>query len=136
MDYVYRTKIHLHDTDAAGRLFFANQFKIFHDAYESMLSGIGFGFSEILRNQKFFLPIVHAGADYKVPLFVDDAIEVLVKVADIGRTSVTLTYEMFRSGQELVGTGKTVHVTVDKDSGLKTALPPLFLEKIIALRDG
>jgi 1,4-dihydroxy-2-naphthoyl-CoA hydrolase len=137
MDYIYRTKIRLHDTDAAGRLFFSNQFKIFHDAYESMLSDIGFGFSGILLDQKFFLPIVHAEADYKAPLFVDDPIETRVRVADIGRTSFTLAYEMFQSARgTVVGTGKTVHVTVDKDTGRKINLPTLFLEKITALRDG
>ncbi len=40
--FTYKTKISLHDTDAAGIIFFANQFKIVHDAYEDLLESFGF----------------------------------------------------------------------------------------------
>ena len=39
--YVYQAKIKLHDTDAAGLLFFSQQFEIMHDAYEALLEKIG-----------------------------------------------------------------------------------------------
>ena len=52
--FTYQTKIKLHDTDAAGVIFFANQFKIIHDAYESLLEGIEFGFANLIRNKDFF----------------------------------------------------------------------------------
>ena len=70
--YTYQTKIKLHETDAAGLLFFSNQFKLVHDAYEELLETIGLGFAELIRNKDYFLPIVHAEADFKLPLFVDD----------------------------------------------------------------
>ena len=79
--YVYQTKIKLHETDAAGLIFFSNQFKLMHDAYESLLETIGFGFSDLIRKCDFFLPIIHAEADYKKPLFVGDVLEIQVKVA-------------------------------------------------------
>ena len=59
--YIYQTKIKLHDTDAAGILFFANQFKMVHDAYEGLLEMIGFGFAELIRHKNFFLPIGRRG---------------------------------------------------------------------------
>ncbi|MFT5170187.1 MAG: 1,4-dihydroxy-2-naphthoyl-CoA hydrolase [Candidatus Omnitrophota bacterium] len=131
--YIYQTKIHLHDTDAAGRLFFANQFKIVHDAYESLLETIGFGFAEIIRESDFFLPIVHAESDYKKSLFVGDLIEVQVTVAKIGHTSFMFSYKIINSNQELVGTAKTVHVTVSDKTGEKIPLPELLREKVRSL---
>jgi 1,4-dihydroxy-2-naphthoyl-CoA hydrolase len=131
--YTYQTKIKLHETDAAGLLFFSNQLKLMHDAYESLLETLGVGFAELLRNKNYFLPIVHAEADYKQPLFVGDVIEIQVTVESVGTTSFTFAYQIFGNKENLVGTGKTVHVTIDKKTGKKTPLPPEMRSKIEAL---
>lgn len=123
MKFIYKTQIRLHDTDAAGLLFFANQFKILHDAYEHVLEKMGFGFKNLLHQRSYFLPIVHAQSDYKKPLFVGDKIVVTVKVEHIGTTSFSFAYTIHNLKKELVGAGKTVHVTIDKKSHTKIALP-------------
>ena len=128
--HVYQTKIKLHQTDAAGLLFFSHQFEIIHDAYEALLEKIGFGFAELIRHKPFFLPIVHAEADYKLPLFVGDVIEIQVRVSDVGQTSFSFDYKLLNSKQELVGTARTVHVTMDKAAKKKIPLPPEMRKKI------
>ena len=128
--YIYQTKIKLHETDAAGLLFFSNQFKIIHDAYESLLEKIGFGFAELIRHQSFFLPIVHAEADYKKPLFVGDVVEIQVTIEKVGQTSFTFAYKLLNARKELVGTARTVHVTMDKKTHTKIPLPSDMREKI------
>ena len=132
--FTYQTKIKLHDTDAAGLLFFSHQFEIIHDAYEALLEDIGFSFADLIRNQDFFLPIVHAESDYDKPLFVGDLIEVQVSVDSIGKHSFTFAYKLLKANGEIVGTAKTVHVTMDKASQKKIPLPPLMREKIEALQ--
>jgi 1,4-dihydroxy-2-naphthoyl-CoA hydrolase len=131
--YTYQTKIKLHETDAAGLLFFSNQFKIIHDAYESLLETQGVGFAELLRNKPYFLPIVHAESDYKNPLFVGDVVEIKVKVEHVGTTSFTFAYTLTDHKGILVGTAKTVHVTIDKKTQQKIPLPPEMRSKIEAL---
>ncbi len=121
--FIYKTKIKLHETDAAGLLFFSNQFKIIHDAYEMLLKKIGFGFAKLIRQKSYFLPIVHAEADYKAPLFVDDDIAVEVAVESIGATSFIFAYQIFDENKKLVGTARTVHVTMDKKNRRKIPLP-------------
>ena len=128
--YIYQTKIKLHETDAAGLLFFSNQFKIIHDAYEALLETIGFGFAELIRNKDFFLPIVHSESDYKLPLFVGDVLEVRVKTEKVGQTSFTLAYTLLNTQQQVVGTARTVHVTVDKKANQKIPLPQDMRRKI------
>ncbi len=131
--YTYKTKIKLHETDAAGLLFFSHQFKIIHDAYESLLEKIGFSFSDLIRKHKYFLPIVHAEADYKAPLFVGDEITIAVSVDCIGTTSFVFAYEL-RKKKQLVGTARTVHVTMDKKTKKKIPLPPVMRRAIQRLR--
>ena len=120
--YTYKTVVKLHDTDAAGLIFFSNQFKMVHEAYETLLESIGLGFATLIRKKDYFLPIVHAEADYKRPLFVGDRLVISVAVEHIGKTSFTFTYTLKRDS-ELVGTAKTVHVTVDKKTKKKIPLP-------------
>lgn len=133
--YVYQTKIKLHQTDAAGLLFFAHQFELMHDAYESLLEKIGFGFAKLISKSDYFLPIVHAQADYKKPLFVEDLIDIEVKVLNIGKTSFTFSYQILNENKELVGTGETVHVTMDKKTSQKIPIPADMRQKIEDLKD-
>ena len=128
--FIYQTKIKLHETDAAGLLFFSNQFKIIHDAYEGLLENLGFGFAQLIREKEFFLPIVHTESDYKLPLFVGDLIEVQVFVEKIGKTSFTLSYKLLDTSQRLVGSAQTVHVTIDKATRKKIPLPLDLRSKI------
>ena len=128
--YTYQTKIKLHETDAAGLLFFGNQLKIVHDAYESLLEIIGFGFAQLIREKDFFLPIVHCEADYKLPLFVGDLLEIQVRVEKVGKTSFTFSYELINSAHKLVGRAQTVHVTMNKKTQKKIPLPSDLRSKI------
>jgi len=128
--FIYQTKIKLHETDAAGLLFFSNQFKIIHDAYEGLLENLGFGFAQLIREKEFFLPIVHTESDYKLPLFVGDLIEVQVFVEKVGKTSFTLSYKLLDTSQRLVGSAQTVHVTIDNATRKKIPLPLDLRSKI------
>jgi len=120
--FTYTTKIRLHDTDAAGIIFFANQFKIIHDAYEDLLEEFGWSFQKMLKKTDFFLPIVHAESDYKTPVLVGDKIVVAIKVGHIGKTSFSFEYTLKRE-KTLVGTAKTVHVTINQKTRKKIPLP-------------
>ena len=121
--FTYKTRIKLHHTDAAGLLFFANQFTIIHDAYEELLEKFNCSFETMLRKRSYFLPIVHAESDYKAPLFVGDWITIRIKVGHIGTTSFSFEYEIRNAKKILVGTAQTIHVTIHKKTGKKILLP-------------
>jgi 1,4-dihydroxy-2-naphthoyl-CoA hydrolase len=131
--YVWRTTVKLHDTDSAGLLFFAHQFKIAHDCYEAMLASIGFSLSWVIRESDFLLPIVHAESDFIKPLGVDDPLELHLRVEKLGVSSYTLFHDIQNAGGETVGTVRTVHVVVDKKTGRKTAIPEKFRAALAAL---
>ncbi len=115
--------VRLHDTDAAGILFFASQFLYIHDAYEELLQLIGLPVASILRDEPFILPIVHAEAQYFSPLQVGDEITVALQVGSIGVTSFVLVFDLFTADDKLVGKAKTVHVAVNKQTQNKIVLP-------------
>lgn len=121
--FAYKTVIKLHQTDAAGLLFFSHQFEIIHDAYEALLEKAGVGFATLIRHKDYFLPIVHAEADYKAPLFVGDRLTIEVRVGKIGRSSFSFVYKLWNANKKLVGTAKTIHVTTDKRTRRAIPLP-------------
>ena len=121
--FEYTTKIRLHDTDAAGIIFFANQFKIVHDAYEELLEKLGFSFNKLFQKTTYFLPIVHAESDYKTSVLVGDKIVITIRVGHIGTTSFSFDYTLMR-GKTMVGSAKTVHVAIDQKTRQKIKLPP------------
>ena len=114
--------IQLHDTDAAGRLYFANQFRLAHEAYESFMEQLGFPIGSILKAGRWGLPIVRAEADFKAPLQVGHLISLTLKPQRVGRTSFTLLCRLTREGRT-IGHVTTVHVAVDMRRGTKCPLP-------------
>ncbi len=125
--YQFVTSVRLHDTDAAGLLFFANQFKMAHDCYESFLYDNGLSFLTILAERDYLLAIVHAEADFTKTLAVGQELTIEMKASRIGNTSFTLGYRILSDEGE-VGTVSTVHVCVDVDTGRKRALPEELVE--------
>lgn len=115
--------VRLHDTDAAGLLFFAHQFVYAHDIYEDLLRTIGLPMEELIAHADFFVPIVHAESQYLQGLTVGQELEVAISVENLGTTSYTLNYELRSIAGEIVGRAKTVHVSIDRATRKKIPLP-------------
>lgn len=123
----------MYEADVAGVLFFANQFKLVHDAYEAFLQSKGMAINDLLNNTNFHLPVVQAETDFKAPLRVGDKVVVRLFVKKLGNTSFILAHEIYKNGTELTGSGKTVHVCIDKNTGDKIPIPTQLLEILESL---
>jgi 1,4-dihydroxy-2-naphthoyl-CoA hydrolase len=124
-----QTQVRMHDTDMAGVIFFANQFRFAHDALEDFVESEGFSFEDVFHKNDFVFLVVHAEADYLAPLRVGQSLEVEVSVERIGTTSFTVFYRILdKRSQNLVGTVKTIHVTLDRNTREKIAIPQTFRE--------
>ncbi len=128
--FVYSTTVRMHHTDAAGILFFANLFTLAHDCYEEFLGDLSI--AEILQNQSFIIPIVHAEADYKIPIGVSEKIEITVSCEQVGKSSFTLSYEFINDDKELAATVKTVHTVVSKESCKPVEIPAVLKPKFLS----
>lgn len=113
----------MHDTDMAGILYFPRQFRFVHDALEDFLDSEGTNFEIIFHKEKFVFVIVHAESDYLSPLKVGDSLEVQLSVENIGTSSFTFAYKIFKTDGTLTGTAKTVHVALESHSRTKIPIP-------------
>ncbi|MFQ5500452.1 MAG: acyl-CoA thioesterase [Candidatus Zixiibacteriota bacterium] len=132
--YTYTTTVMLPATDAAGVVFFANYFALCHDAYESFMGSIGFGFRFIFEQADYLLLIVHAEADYKQPLRVGDKVTVTLDAEEIGRSSFTRAYTIACADGSTTCAARTVHAAVDKKSGRAVRLSSRLSEELASIK--
>lgn len=121
--YTFETTVRLHDTDAAGVIFFARQLTLAHSAFEHFLESVGLGLGPMLEHADYRIPIVHAEADYKAPIRVGDRLRIHITAGRIGSTSFTLDYRLTNQRGVEVGRARTVQVSVDRERWTKRELP-------------
>ncbi|MDF1544844.1 MAG: thioesterase family protein [bacterium] len=124
------SKVRLHQTDAAGVLFFGDYFRIAHDAYEEFLESIEYNIRFVIEEANTLLLIVHAESDYRRPLRVGEQIETNIVVDKIGGSSFILRYEIRDTSQTRIADLTTVHVAADRCSGKKQSIPKELVEKL------
>jgi acyl-CoA thioester hydrolase len=68
--------------------------------------------------------IVHAECDYRAPAHVHDELEIRLTLGAVGRSSVTLVYEIINVvTSRRLAEGRTVNVTVDATTGEPIPVP-------------
>lgn len=121
--YIHHSTVKLHDTDAAGVMFFGNQFHLAHDCYEAMMAHIGCSLASILAAGECMVLIVRAEGEYKKSLTTEEKIELRLTIERIGKSSYTIFQEIRNAAGELTGTVRTVHVCVDRATKKTCPLP-------------
>lgn len=121
--FEHRFQVALHDTDAAGVLFFAHLFRHAHDAYEAWMAALGHPLERIIRERAIALPLVHAEADYRQPLRHGNQVRVTLGVAALGEKRFEVRYRFERSPDDLAATARTVHACIDASDGRSRLLP-------------
>lgn len=121
--FISYNKVRMHDTDMAGILYFAKQFRYVHDALEDLVEKEGFSFDHLFHKSHFVFVIVHAEADYLAPVKVGDLLEVHVEIENLGNTSFTVSYKIFKANDVMIGKAKTVHVSLDAKTRQKIPIP-------------
>jgi YbgC/YbaW family acyl-CoA thioester hydrolase len=108
VEHVYLTRVAWVDTDAGGRIHFTAAFRWAEAAETALRRELG-----ILRGWGD-TPRRHVEADFHRVLRFEDEVEVRLRPAKLGRTSITWAWEITRDGEVCV-TGSHVVVNVDRD---------------------
>jgi len=119
--FTHRFTVRLHDTDAAGVMFYGHLFRHAHDAYEAFMTELGLPLAQMVGAAQWHLPLVHAEADYEGAMRHGDEISIDLDVAHIGRSAFTLAYRFAGRDRRRLATARTVHACVAP--GDHTSLP-------------
>ncbi|WP_438043651.1 acyl-CoA thioesterase [Sorangium sp. So ce128] len=111
---VERRAVRFQDVDAAGIVFYPRVLEYFSDAYMIALKERGIDLPAMIAGGMIKLPLVHAEADYLLPLRFGDTIEVEVLAPKLGDTSFTVGYRVtMTTAGRVAAIGQTVHVCID-----------------------
>ena len=100
------------DTDLSGRIHYTAAMRFFEAAEHALMRGVMDSGDEA----RPLLPRVHVEADYEAVLSWEDEIDCTVRVASVGRTSITYYYEITRvEDQALAVKGKIVAVAINDE---------------------
>lgn len=126
--YEHHTEIRFQDVDAAGILFFARVFDLFHDAFFAGLAARGIRFSDVLAERRWASPLVHAEADYRKPMRFGDRVVVELARVELGNTSAVTRYRIrgAHDPDHVHASGHLVHAFVELPGFRSCPVPDEF----------
>ena len=104
-----RRRIQWFDTDASSKEHNTVPLRLMEEAEAELLADLG-----IVDEVYGFLPRVHVTMDYRAPLRFRDEVEVTLRVAELGRTSITYTFEVRTEGRAAAD-GRVVAAFIDEE---------------------
>ncbi|MBP9945166.1 MAG: acyl-CoA thioesterase [Vicinamibacteria bacterium] len=129
--FTYRIPVMFHDVDAAGTTYYPRLVDFCHRAFESFFNDrIGNSYAKVIGGGVGF-PTVRFEIDFISPIRHGDTIDISVRVADIGRTSVGLAYEA-RRGRTVLFRASNVVVVVDLRTMTKKPLQGAMRRRFVA----
>jgi YbgC/YbaW family acyl-CoA thioester hydrolase len=128
--YTERRPVRFQDVDAAGTIFYPRLLEYFSDAYLGLLAAGSVDLSGRIAHGSFRAPIVHAEADFLVPLRFRDMVAVEIAGARLGECSFTLGFRVLRQDGALAAVGHVVYVAIDPVTFKSIRLPNDLRDKL------
>ena len=125
---VYRHKVRYFEADQQGVVYNMWYLGYFDEAMTLFLEEGGLPYQAML-DAGFDVQLVHSEVDWGSSLRWGDSAEVRVALAERGRTSFSLSFEVSAGGAP-VASGRTVYVVVGTDGSGKRPIPEM-LEKAL-----
>jgi acyl-CoA thioester hydrolase len=118
------------EVDSQRHVFFGHYLTYFDVALIEYLRAIGHSYSDMVVSGVDML-YVHADCDYHGRARFDDVLHVHVRIGDIGNTSFTFEFAIYRqSADELIATGRIVAVAIDAKTEKPISVPETLREAV------
>ena len=115
-------RVYYEDTDAGGVVYYANYLKFCERARTEWLRTIGVSQQALIDEQGLAFVVRSVQADYLASARLDDALEVVTRVAMLRRASILFEQQVMR-GQELLFTTRVLLASIDLHRQKPVAIP-------------
>ena len=101
--FITSRRVEFSDTDAAGIMHFVAFFRMMEQAEHDLLRSVGL--SVVMHDSAGTIswPRVNAKCDFTAAARFEDLLEIEVRIARLGKRSVTYAHRFLRDGKELAG---------------------------------
>jgi acyl-CoA thioester hydrolase len=120
-------RVRFNEADPLGIVWHGHYIRYFEDGREDFGTTHGLGYLDVFK-QGFVIPIVHVQCDFKRSLRYGDSVVIETHFIPCEAAKMKFTYRLFKaSSNELVATGSSVQVFLEKESStLQLTNPPFF----------
>lgn len=110
-------RVRYSEVDAQAIVFFGNYLSYFDTAHNEYMRALKFDYLQHIERHNADIHIVKSVVEYHAPARFDDELEVYVRTSRIGRTSMTVKFEVYCVGNDtLITTAQFVVVNTDQAS--------------------
>ena len=127
----HRFRVYYEDTDAGGVVFYANYLKFIERGRAEYLRDLGFDQGSLAKEKNIVFVVKSLSADYLLPAFLDDMIEVQTTIKSNKNASLVFTQKILSLEKNTVLFNAEVKVVSVLKNNLKPcAFPQEILEKL------
>jgi acyl-CoA thioester hydrolase len=117
------------EVDRQGIVFNGHYLTYFDVGITEYWRAIGYPYPDALLAAATDTFVVKAGIEYHAPAHYDDVLDVRVRVARLGRTSMQFLVEIGRSGEHLIS-GEVIYVMADPQTRKPSPVPDFLRDAI------
>ena len=128
LKHITEVEVKFSEADPLGIVWHGHYIRYFEDGRESFGKKYGIGYLDFYK-YGFVIPIVNVQCDYKRPLRYGDVVRIETEFIPTEAAKMLFKYRLFNSGkEELVASGSSVQVFLDKEESLLQLSTPEFFE--------
>jgi acyl-CoA thioester hydrolase len=121
-------RVRFNEADPLGIVWHGHYVRYFEDGREDFGNRYGVGYLDFY-NQGLLVPIVHVDCAYKKSLRYGDSVVVETRFIPCDAAKMKFSYRLFnQKSKELVATGNSVQVFLDREHSLLQLLNPPFFD--------
>jgi len=110
------------EVDAQAIVFFGNYMRYFDAAHTEYFRALSWDYKDSIESLNTDFHIVRVETEFHAPALFDDMIEVYVRTAYIGRSSMKVRFEVYRQGSNTLLTS-ALFIIVNADRATKKSAP-------------
>ncbi len=127
--HTIQIRVRYSETDRMGYSYYGNYATYYEVARVEALRELGINYKE-LEDEGTLLPVSEFSIKYFKPAFYDDIIHITVSITELPKARIKFLYESKNELGQVINTGETVLVFVDKLSGKPKPAPHRILDKL------
>lgn len=127
-----KKRIHYHDTDCGGVVYYANYLKYFEEARTLFFEELGISLKKLSGEGVLFV-VARQEADYKLPAVYGDILEITSQLTGGSPVRLNFSHSVSNQDKKLLVEAKAVLVCVDRE--LKPQAMPDSVKKALAGRE-
>lgn len=131
-EYLYQTRVRYVETDQMGVVYHGNYAVYFEMGRVEWLRNLGVSYKK-MEDEGVMLPVVSLTMNYKKPARYDELITIKTIFKNQSLVKIEFDYEIYNEKSELLTTGYSMLVFVDKRTGRPRTPPEYILSKLKTL---